>query len=299
MNILISARNAAGLALVLSLLPLSLAQPAYSSSIADEGSAPMSSSCNSDTNSTAAELPPRVNAARPDSSSTAEGRFSVILQQQLDSKYAKPGDSVVARLGSPLKIGSELFLPGSTVVGHVTEVDHARCHLRAEVSPKRWLRADGALAVQFDEIESQTDGAQAPICATALPLTSEFRKTLSEKKIAVSKKGCVEVSRTSEIRPKLTRMALGAAAMTHSPIVPVVGGLIGAVAPSMVLESADRDYQKEVSHRRLKGFATGVAAGLPGGFLINDTMMKGRDAVIPPGTVLIMQMHNAAETAHG
>jgi len=220
-------------------------------------------------------------------------QFTAILNTPITSKMARNGDPVYARLGSPLTISGHLFAPGSMLLGQITEVDHARRHIMAEVSPKRWLNSDGGVGMEFDQVIGP-DGSRAPICGVPMKMSREERGALHEKSIAVSKKGVVGPSRTSEILPKLTRTAIGAAAtITHSPIVPLAGGLLGAIAPSLVLESTDKEYQSEIKHRRLKGFAAGAIAGVPGGFLVNDTLIKGRDAMLPTGTVLFMKLDPA------
>jgi hypothetical protein len=217
-------------------------------------------------------------------------QFTVVLDQTVDSKDACIGDQVSAHLGSALTIDGERFPPGTAVIGQVTEVDKARRHIKAELPSKRWLHSDGGLGLEFEAVLDQY-GTPTPICSVPVPMPRDFCAAVKEKSLAVGKQGIVEPSRRSELLPKATRTAIGAAGtILRSPFVPLVGGLIGAAAPSLVLESCDKEYQSQIKHRRLKGFATGAIAGMPGGFLINDTLMKGRDAMLRPGTVLLVRL---------
>src|SRR5262249_52422303 len=56
----------------------------------------------------------------------------------------------------------------------------------------------------------------------------------------------------------------------------------GAISPSFAF---CQPIGKNVRHRRLKGAAMGLVAGLPGGFLISDSIIRGPEAIVQPGDI--------------
>ena len=215
--------------------------------------------------------------------------FDVALTGGLDSKTAKVGQPVTARLVGEIRDGSKLLAPaGSEVSGNVTEVYGSRRLLHAEVSTKRWMRAGAGIGLHFDRIVPP-HGAALKIDAVPVAIVGkpdEIGKKTDDG-ATVSKNGNVEASRKKDLKPKLARTALGVAAFVAGPITAVAGAAAGAIKPSTVLpEASDESAQK---HRRLKGMATGAVAGLPGGFLINDSVLKGQQAVLKPGTRITLE----------
>ena len=46
---------------------------------------------------------------------------------------------------------------------------------------------------------------------------------------------------------------------------------------------------QNVRHRRIKGFAWGFLSGIPGSWLIEDTVVRGQEAVMMPGDELLAE----------
>lgn len=61
---------------------------------------------------------------------------------------------------------------------------------------------------------------------------------------------------------------------------PVALGVMGAVNPSFAFM---KPVGQNVRHRRIKGFVWGALSGVPGSWLVEDTVVKGQEAVIKPG----------------
>ena len=67
---------------------------------------------------------------------------------------------------------------------------------------------------------------------------------------------------------------------------PVALGLMGAANPSFAFM---KPVGTNVRHRRLKGFAWGFLSGVPGSWLIEDTVVKGNEAIIKPGDEFLVE----------
>lgn len=219
--------------------------------------------------------------------------FDVVLTNKIDSKTARVGQPVNARLVQAVHSGSKLIAPeGSEVTGHVTSVYGSRRMLHAEVSTKRWMRASGGLGLSFDRIVTP-EGTAVKIKAIPVSIVQQHGHQHREKdsaKVNVSKSGTIEASRKRDLRPKAARTALGVAAFIAGPVTAVAGAAVGAVRPTTVLPAnVDGTPQK---HQRLKGMTTGFVAGLPGGFLVNDAVIKGQQVVLTPGTHLKLQWNH-------
>jgi len=61
---------------------------------------------------------------------------------------------------------------------------------------------------------------------------------------------------------------------------PVALGVMGAANPSFAFM---KPVGLNVRHRRIKGFAWGFLSGIPGSWLIEDTTVRGQEAIIKPG----------------
>jgi hypothetical protein len=218
----------------------------------------------------------------------ADIEFDVALSSELDSKTAKAGQAVEARLVGDLRDGSKVLAKsGSKVLGKVTEVYGNRRLLHSELSTKRWMRAGAGIAMEFDQV---VPAHGTPLKIHALPLNiveADGKVEKGNDDVTVSKQGTVEASRKKDLKPKFGRSILGVASFVAAPVTAVAGAAVGAARPSTVLPDATDDSAK--SHRRLKGMATGLVAGLPGGFLVNDTALKGQQAVLKSGTRLKLQ----------
>jgi hypothetical protein len=67
---------------------------------------------------------------------------------------------------------------------------------------------------------------------------------------------------------------------------PAALGLIGAANPSFAFM---KPVGLNVRHRRLKGFAWGALSGVPGSWLIEDTVIRGQEAMIKPGDEFLVE----------
>jgi hypothetical protein len=222
-------------------------------------------------------------ACAPAEASSQKHALDISLGTPLDSEQNKVGDPVRGTVVHDVRAGHRLIAPaGSVVSGHVTEVSHRRRLLHAELSTHRWLRAGGNIAMEFDRL---TPPHGSPVKIKALPaqiLSVPSEHAQQEPSTVVTKHGVIEAKRKKDMVPKATRAALGIGAFFAAPVTATVGGIAGAVKPSTVLPESDDPKSKH--HRHLKGMATGVMSGLPGGFLIGDTILKGQHAAIKPGT---------------
>lgn len=73
-------------------------------------------------------------------------RFPVVLASQLNSKTARAGDLIEARLKNDLLIGERLVAEaGSLVIGHIDYSLKARTALRSLVSSERWYKIPAVL----------------------------------------------------------------------------------------------------------------------------------------------------------
>lgn len=218
--------------------------------------------------------------------------FPVVVMSGLSSKNSAVGDPLEARLKTDIRIGGRLVArKGDKVVGHVATCHKARCMLKAELSPKRWMRASGAIGLHFDEIVTQ-EGEHLPLVAKPAQ-RARIVKNINEGRIlGVNDNGEIASPLSSQLKAQGLHLAIRAAASAGGVmsfgIVPVAYGIVGAISPSFAFL---HPVGKNVRHRRLKGFAMGVVSGLPGGFLIADTMIKGVDAEVKPGDEFLAELH--------
>jgi hypothetical protein len=224
-------------------------------------------------------------AFRPNPSCAATLDFDVVLTSALDSKTSKVGQPVSARLVDNLRLGHKVLAPaGSKVTGQVTAVSSARSMLHSEVSVKRWMRADASIGVRFTHIVPP-HGKALGINALPLSILETVGTKNAHTNTHVSKQGTFEASRKADLKPTGVRTALGIGSIFAAPVTAIAGAGIGAARPSMVLPT-DSNKPKP---SRLKGMATGLLTGLPGGSLITDAAIKGRQATLKPGTRIRLQ----------
>lgn len=230
-------------------------------------------------------------ADSPDKTKIAAGaRFPVCVISSISSKTAKKGDPVEARLMTDIKIGGRLIARrGDMVIGRIDTVSKARRILHAELSRKRWMRANGSLGVQFDEIVT-SDGKHLPLVAKP----ARVRRVVSNKNegrvLGVNHNGELASPLSTQLKHQAVHLAIRGAASVGGVFsmgaVPAAYGIIGAINPSFAFL---QPVGKNVPHRRIKGFAMGVVSGLPGGFLIADSIIKGKEAVIKPGDTFLAE----------
>ena len=230
-------------------------------------------------------------ADSPDKTKIAAGaRFPVCVISSISSKTAKKGDPVEARLMTDIKIGGRLIARrGDMVIGRIDTVSKARRILHAELSRKRWMRANGSLGVQFDEIVT-SDGKHLPLVAKP----ARVRRVVSNKNegrvLGVNHNGELASPLSTQLKHQAVHLAIRGAASVGGVFsmgaVPAAYGIIGAINPSFAFL---QPVGKNVPHRRIKGFAMGVVSGLPGGFLIAGSIIKGKEAVIKPGDTFLAE----------
>jgi hypothetical protein len=61
---------------------------------------------------------------------------------------------------------------------------------------------------------------------------------------------------------------------------PVVMGVLGAANPSFALM---KPVGENVRHRRVKGFFWGAVSGMPGGWVVEELIVRGQETIIKPG----------------
>lgn len=211
-------------------------------------------------------------------------RFPVVISSQITSKTAKKGDPVEGRLKYDLKIGGRLIAKrGSVVRGHLNYSLKARTILHSLVSPERWYRNSGCLGIEFDEIISH-NGEHIP-CKAAPARQGRIVKNKAEgRELGVNHYGQVTGPWAQQLRYKAVRIglnfALAPAGVFSFGAMPVALGVIGAANPNFAFA---KPVGLNVRHRRIKGFAWGFLSGIPGSWLIEDTTVKGQEAIIKPG----------------
>lgn len=211
-------------------------------------------------------------------------KFPVVVLTQLSSKTARNGDAIEARLKYDLKIGDRLIAKkGATVRGHINYALKARSVMHSLVSPTRWYRNSGVLGVEFDEIITEK-GEHLPLVAAPAKTARVVNNKAEGRLLGVNHEGQVTGPWSQQLKYKAVRVGLNAA---MGPIgvfsfgaMPVALGLIGAANPSFAFM---KPVGTNVRHRRIKGFAWGFLSGVPGSFLIEDTVTKGQEAIIKPG----------------
>lgn len=223
---------------------------------------------------------------------TAGAEFPVSIQSALTSKTAKKGDPVEASLKVDIKIGGKLIAPkGARVIGHVTKADPARRLLRAELSKSRWMRANGSIAIQFDEILLDT-GEHLPLVAKPARAPRIVQNRSEGRVLGVNHNGEIATPLSIQLKHQALHLAIRGAASVGGVFsmgaVPVAYGVVGAIHPDFAFM---HPVGKNVPHRRLKGFGMGVVSGLPGGFLIADTIIKGQETIIKPGDQFLIAFH--------
>ncbi len=214
----------------------------------------------------------------------AGARFPVVLASQINSKTAKKGDPLTAKLKYDLKIGDRLVAKkGSVVNGHVNYVLHARTIMHSLVSPERWYRNSGCLGLTFDEIVNEK-GEHLPLSAQPSRQARIVKNKGEGRELGVNQYGQVTGPWAQQIRYKAIRIGLNAALAPAGVFsfgaMPVALGVLGAANPSFAFA---KPVGLNVRHRRIKGFAWGFLSGIPGSWLIEDTTVKGQEAIIKPG----------------
>ncbi|MFN8551710.1 MAG: hypothetical protein U0103_09495 [Candidatus Obscuribacterales bacterium] len=211
-------------------------------------------------------------------------RFPVVISSQLTTKTAKKGDPVEARLKYDLKIGDRLIArKGAVVNGHINYSLPARSTLHSLVSPTRWYRNSGCLGISFDEIINDK-GEHLPLVAVPARAARVIKNKGEGRELGINHEGQVTGPWSQQLRYKAIRIGLNAALAPAGAFsfgaMPIALGVIGAANPSFAFM---KPVGLNVRHRRIKGFVWGALSGVPGSWLIEDTVVKGQEAVIKPG----------------
>lgn len=222
----------------------------------------------------------------------AGARFAVGVVSQLSSKTCKVGDPVEARLKTRIMIGGRMIAEaGDKVVGHVSSCMRARRILHAELSKNRWMRANGCIGLTFDYIITKK-GEHLPLVAAPARSARIVKNVYEGRVLGINHKGEVASPLSTQLKHQAAHLAIRGAASAGGVfsfgIVPVAYGVIGAINPNFAFL---QPVGKNVPHRRIKGFAMGVVSGLPGGFLIADYIIRGKEAEIKPGDEFLAEFH--------
>ena len=217
-------------------------------------------------------------------------KFPVVVTSQISSKNAHKGDGLEARLKFDLKIGDRIIAKkGSAVQGHINYALPARSVMHSLVSANRWYRNSGCLGVEFDEIVNEK-GEHLPLVASPAKAALFIKNKAEGRVLGVNHLGQVAGPWEQQLKYKAVRIGLNAA---MAPVgvfsfgaMPVALGLMGAANPSFAFM---KPVGTNVRHRRLKGFAWGFLSGVPGSWLIEDTVVKGNEAIIKPGDEFLVE----------
>lgn len=218
-------------------------------------------------------------------------QFPVVMSSQLNSKNAKKGDTLQARLKYDLKIGDRLVAEkGATVTGHINYNLPARSVMHSLVTPKRWYKNSGVIGITFDEI---INSKKEHIALNAKPARrSRIVKNKAEgRELGVNDEGQITGPWGQQLKYKAIRVglnfALAPAGVFSFGAMPVALGVMGAVNPSFAFM---KPVGTNVRHRRIKGFAWGFLSGIPGSWLIEDTVTKGQECIIKPGDEFLVEL---------
>lgn len=214
----------------------------------------------------------------------AGARFPVVISSQITSKTAKKGDQIQARLKYDLKIGDRVIAKkGAMVNGHVNYSLKARTIMHSLVSKERWYRNSGCVGIAFDEIINEK-GEHLPLAAVPSRQARIVKNKAEGRELGVNHYGQVTGPWAQQLRYKALRIGLNAALAPAGVFtfgaMPVALGVLGAANPSFAFS---KPVGLNVRHRRLKGFAWGFLSGVPGSWIIEDTTVKGQEAIIKPG----------------
>ena len=158
---------------------------------------------------------------------TTGATFPVRVVSELTSKTAKAGDPVEGVVRVDLKIGGRMVAPkGTRVVGHVFNVMPARRLLVAELSRRRWWRANGEIGVQFDEIVT-SDGEHIPLDATPAKQPRIVINKSEGRIMGVNDKGEVASPLSIQLKEQAIHLAIRGAASAGRSVLD--GGCAGSI----------------------------------------------------------------------
>lgn len=218
-------------------------------------------------------------------------QFPVMLSSQISSESAKEGDVVQGRLKYDLKIGNKLVAKkGDLVRGRVSYSMKARSVMHSLVSPHRWYRNSGVLGLTFDEIIT---GKGEHIALNAKPARKGniIKNKAEGRLLGVNHNGEITGPWAQQLRWKAVRVgmnfAMAPAGVFTFGAMPVALGVMGAVNPSFAFM---KPVGTNVPHRRIKGFFWGALSGVPGSWIIEDTVTKGQPCILKPGDEFLVEL---------
>ncbi len=214
----------------------------------------------------------------------AGARFPVVMMSEINSKTAKKGDPIEARLKYDLKIGPRhIANKGSRVRGHLDYVLKARTVIGSMVTTQRFYRNSGVLGIAFDELINES-GEHFALQAKPAMMDRIVKNKYEGRELGVNHNGQVAGPFSQQLRYKAIRVGMNFAMAPLGPLtfgaMPVALGVMGAANPSFAFM---KPVGLNVRHRRIKGFAWGFLSGIPGSWLIEDTTVRGQEAIIKPG----------------
>ena len=163
--------------------------------------------------------------------------------------------------------------------------------MHSMVSTTRWYKNSGVLGIAFDDIVNEK-GEHLPLVAQPARMARIVKNKAEGRELGVNYKGQVVGPWSTQLKYKALRIGLNAALAPAGVFsfgaMPVALGIIGAANPSFAFM---KPVGLNVRHRRIKGFAWGLLSGVPGSFLIEDTVVKGQEAVIEPGDEFLVEMN--------
>jgi hypothetical protein len=211
-------------------------------------------------------------------------KFPIVITSEITSRTAKVGDPVQGRLKYDLKIADRVVASkGSNVRGHLNYALPARTPMRSMLSLNRWYKNSGCLGIAFDEIINER-GEHIPLVAEPARSNLYVKNKAEGRVLGINEKGQIAGPWSQQLRYKAIRVGLNAAMSPLGPMtfgaMPIALGVMGAVNPSFAFM---KPVGENVRHRRIKGFFWGALSGVPGSWLIEDTTVKGQEAVVKPG----------------
>jgi hypothetical protein len=139
------------------------------------------------------------------------------------------------------------------------------------------------MGLAFDEIVNEK-GEHIPCVAAPARAGRVIKNKAEGRELGVNHNGQVVGPWAQQLRYKAVRVglnfAMAPAGVFSFGAMPVALGAIGAVNPNFAF---GKPVGLNVRHRRIKGFAWGFLSGIPGSWLIEDTTVKGQEAIIKPG----------------
>jgi len=219
-------------------------------------------------------------------------RFPVVMQSELNSKTTKKGDPFQARLKYEVKIGDRHIADkGSLVTGHVNYVLKARTILGSMITVERFYRNSGVLGFEFDELINEK-GEHIRLVAQPARMARIIKNKAEGRELGVNHKGQITGPWSTQLRYKAIRIGLNFALAPLGPMtfgaMPVALGVMGAIHPDFAFA---KPVGLNVRHRRVKGFLWGALSGVPGSWLIEDTTVRGQEAIIKPGDEFLAEMN--------